>query len=107
MPELSRPTPLNKRLPHARSRSCLAFYHMRTTFQPSAFHQLQHLHFNIQLQLQHPTSTINLLQQFDNSYFHAVPEGDDDLLQLETDSTLFMDEKMRPIALEYKKDQVI
>eukprot|EP00611_Tribonema_gayanum_P017779 TRINITY_DN3064_c0_g1_i1.p1 TRINITY_DN3064_c0_g1~~TRINITY_DN3064_c0_g1_i1.p1 ORF type:complete len:359 (-),score=126.84 TRINITY_DN3064_c0_g1_i1:308-1309(-) len=42
---------------------------------------------------------------FDNSYFSIIPETDEELLKLETDNALFLDEAMRPIALEYKKDQ--
>eukprot|EP00612_Vaucheria_litorea_P001459 CAMPEP_0171457782 /NCGR_PEP_ID=MMETSP0945-20130129/3720_1 /TAXON_ID=109269 /ORGANISM="Vaucheria litorea, Strain CCMP2940" /LENGTH=290 /DNA_ID=CAMNT_0011983453 /DNA_START=137 /DNA_END=1009 /DNA_ORIENTATION=- len=43
--------------------------------------------------------------KFDNSYFAAVPDNDEDLLKLETDSSLYLDEAMLPIALEYKQDQ--
>jgi L-ascorbate peroxidase len=45
------------------------------------------------------------LTQFDNSYYSSVPEDDEDLLKLETDTALFNDDKMRPIALKYKNDQ--
>lgn len=43
--------------------------------------------------------------KFDNSYFAAVPEPDDDLLKLETDVALFKDTNFHPIALKYKKDE--
>jgi L-ascorbate peroxidase len=61
------------------------------------------------------TTTVSLLRilqcdsivQFDNSYYASVPEDDEDLLKLETDTALFADEKMRPIALKYKNDQEV
>ena len=45
--------------------------------------------------------------QFDNSYFSDVPETDEDLLKLPTDSALFKDDKFRPIALKYKKVRML
>jgi L-ascorbate peroxidase len=43
--------------------------------------------------------------KFDNSYFAVVPDNDEDLLKLETDSSLYIDPSMQPIALEYKYNQ--
>uniref|UniRef100_A0A6V2VS13 Plant heme peroxidase family profile domain-containing protein n=2 Tax=Heterosigma akashiwo TaxID=2829 RepID=A0A6V2VS13_HETAK len=45
--------------------------------------------------------------KFDNSYFQTVPDADADpeLLKLETDSALFIDEAMLPVAQKYKNDE--